>query len=316
MSRWLILVHRIPPRPLYLRAKMRQRLAAVGAVAVKNSVYLLPLGAEALEDLQWIAQEIVTGGGDAHLFEGDFVDGVASEAAVAQFREARNADYDALAAEAHAAMKATRSAAAAAELAAAHARLARRLEDIRRIDFFDADHRQAAEDALAAIEARLRKDRKEETRMLKANPDLRGRTWVTRPGVKVDRMASAWFIRRFVDPKARFRFAAPSAPKKDGEVRFDMVGGDYTHEEDRCTFETLVGRIGLPDKAVRAIAEIVHDLDLKDGKFARAEAAGVRMLLDGLMARTENDDERIERALAIFDDLHEALGSRARRSRK
>jgi hypothetical protein len=320
MPRWLILVHRIPPRPLYLRAKMRQRLADVGAVAVKNAVYLLPHGSEALEDLQWIAQEIVTGGGDAHLFEGDFVDGVASDAAVAQFREARNADYEALAADAHAAMKAARSAAAVAELTTSHTRLSRRLEEVRRIDFFDAEGRVAAEEALAAIETRLRKDRKEDTRMLKANPELRGRTWVTRPGVKIDRMASAWFVRRFVDPKARFRFAQPDAPKKDGEVRFDMVGGDFTHEEDRCTFETLVGRVGLPGaasgKGVRAIAEIVHDLDLKDGKFGRAEAAGVRMLLEGLMARTENDDERLERALVIFDDLHEALGSTGKRKRK
>jgi hypothetical protein len=315
MPRWLILVHRIPPRPLYLRAKMRQRLAGVGAVAVKNSVYLLPHANDALEDLQWIAQEIVTGGGDAHLFAGDFVDGVASDAAVAQFRVARDADYDALAEDAHAAMKAARSAAAVAELAAAHARLLRRLEELRRIDFFDAERRAAAEEALAAIERRLQKDRKEETRMLKAKPELRGKTWVTRPGVKIDRMASAWFIRRFVDPKARFRFADPATPKKDGELRFDMVGGDFTHEEDRCTFETLIGRVGLPDKAVRAIAEIVHDLDLKDNKYGRAEAAGVRMMLDGLMSRTENDDERIERALVIFDDLHEALGS-GKRSRK
>jgi hypothetical protein len=316
MPRWLILVHRIPPRPLYLRAKMRQRLAGVGAVAVKNAVYVLPHGADALEDLQWIAQEIVTGGGDAHLFEGDFVEAQANDAAAEQFRLARNADYDALAADAHAAMKAARSAAAVAELANSHTRLTRRLEEIRRIDFFDADRRTAAEEALSAIEARLRKDQKKETRMLKTNPELRGQTWVTRPGVKIDRMASAWFIRRFVDPKARFRFADPGAPKKEGEIRFDMVGGDFTHEEDRCTFETLIGRVGLPDKAVRAIAEIVHDLDLKDSKFARAEAAGVRMMLDGLMARTENDDERIERALVVFDDLHEALGKPAKRKRK
>ena len=317
MSRWLILVHRIPPRPLYLRAKMRQRLADVGAVAVKNSVYLLPHGSDALEDLQWIAQEIVAGGGDAHLFAGDFVDGVAGDAAVAQFREARNADYDALAEDARAAMKTARSAAAVADLAAAHTRLVRRLEEVRRIDFFDAERRKAAEEALGAIETRLKKDRKEETRMLKAKPELRGKTWVTRPGVKIDRMASAWFIRRFVDPKARFRFADPASPKKEGELRFDMVGGDFTHEEDRCTFETLVSRVGLPDKGVRAIAEIVHDLDLKDSKYGRAEAAGVRIMLDGLMARTENDEERIERALVIFDDLHEALGSsRAQRSRK
>ncbi|HJQ36953.1 MAG TPA: chromate resistance protein ChrB domain-containing protein [Thermoanaerobaculia bacterium] len=313
MPRWLILVHRIPPRPLYLRAKMRQRLAGVGAIAVKNSVYLLPHGADALEDLQWIAQEIVAGGGDAHLIAGDFVDGVANDAAVAQFREARDADYDTLAADAHAAMKAARSAAAVAELETAQIRLRRRLEEIRRLDFFDAERRAAAEEALAAIDARLQKDRKEETRMLRTKPELRGKTWVTRPGVKIDRMASAWFIRRFVDPKARFRFADPATPKKEGELRFDMVGGDFTHEDDRCTFETLIGRVGLPDKGVRAIAEIVHDLDLKDNKYSRAEAPGVRMMLDGLMARTENDDERIERALVIFDDLHEALGAKRRR---
>ena len=320
MPRWLILVHRIPSRPLYLRAKMRQRLAGAGAVAVKNSVYLLPHGSDALEDLQWIAQEIVAGGGEAHLFAGDFVDGVANDAAIAQFTEARNADYDAIAADAQAAMKAARSAAAASELAAVQARLTRRLEEVRTIDFFEADRRAAAEEALAAIEARLQKDTKKEARMMKATPELRGKTWVTRPGVKIDRMASAWFIRRFVDPKARFRFADPAAPKRDGELRFDMVGGEFTHEEDRCTFETLVGRAGLPgaasDKGVRVIAEIVHDLDLKDAKFGRPEAAGVRMMLDGLMARTESDDERLERALVIFDDLHEALGSRTRRSRK
>jgi hypothetical protein len=314
MSRWLILVHRIPPRPLYLRAKMRQRLADVGAVAVKNAVYLLPRGADALEDLQWIAQEIVAGGGDAHLFEGDFVDRDAGEAAVAQFREARNADYDALVDDARAAMKAVRSAAAAPELAAAHARLERRLDEVRRIDFFDAERRAKAEQALAAIATRLQSVQKKEKKMGKAQAALRGKTWVTRPGVKIDRMASAWFIRRFIDPKARFRFAEPSAPARDGEVRFDMVGGDFTHEQDRCTFETLVRRLGTTDRGVSAIAQIVHDLDLKEKKFDRPETEGLRAMLDGLMARCSDDEERIERALVLFDDLHESLGKRTRRA--
>jgi len=313
MPRWLILVHRIPPRPLYLRAKIRQRLAAAGAVAVKNAVYLLPKNADALEDLQWIAQEIVAGGGDAHLFDGDFVDGVANDAALAQFRQTRDADYEALAADARAAMKSARSAAAVSELAAAHARLTRRFDEIRRIDFFDAPGRAVVEKAIAAIEARLKKDQKEETRMLKANPELRGRTWVTRPDVHVDRLASAWFIRRFIDPKARFRFEDAKAARQDGEIRFDMVGGDFTHEEDRCTLETLVRRAGLPDKGVRAIAEIVHDLDLKEEKFGRPETAGVRTMLDGVIARFPDDQARIERALTVFDDLHEALGSHSRR---
>ena len=306
MARWLILVHRIPPKPLYLRAKIRQRLATAGAVAVKNAVYLLPRSAEALEDLQWIAQEIVAGGGDAHLFEGDFVDDVAGDSAVAQFRETRDADYAALTTDARGALKAH------ADLAAAHARLSRRLDEIRGIDFFKATGRAAAEKAVAAIETRLKKDRKEETLMLRANPDLRGKTWVTRPDLHIDRLASAWFIRRFIDPKARFRFDAKAKPR-DGEIRFDMAGGDFTHEEDRCTFETLVRRIGLPDKGVRAIAEIVHDLDLKEAKFDRPETAGVRTMLDGIISRFPSDTERIERALPLFDDLHEALGKKRAR---
>ncbi len=309
MARWLILVHRIPPRPLYLRAKIRQRLATAGAVAVKNAVYVLPRSAEALEDLQWIAQEIVAGGGDAHLFEGDFVDGVAGDSAVAQFRETRDADYAALTTDARGTLKTH------TDLAAAHARLSRRLDKIRGIDFFKASGRAAAEKAVAAIEARLKKDQKEETLMLQANPDLRGKTWVTRPDLHIDRLASAWFIRRFIDPKARFRFDAKAKPR-DGEIRFDMVGADFTHEEDRCTLETLVRRIGLPDKGVRAIAEIVHDLDLKEAKFDRAETAGVRTMIEGLIGRFQKDAERIERALPLFDDLHEALGSRNKRTRK
>lgn len=309
MARWFILVHRIPPRPLYLRAKIRQRLATAGAVAVKNAVYLLPQSAEALEDLQWIAQEIVAGGGDAHLFEGAFVDGVAGESAVAQFRETRDADYAALTTDARGALRAR------IDLAAAHARLSHRLDEIRNIDFFKATGRAAAEKAMAAIEARLKKDRKEETLMLQANPDLRGKTWVTRPDLHIDRLASAWFIRRFIDPKARFRFDA-KAKQRDGEIRFDMAGGDFTHEEDRCTLETLVRRAGLPDKGVRAIAEIVHDLDLKETKFDRPETAGVRTMLEGIISRFPSDTERIERALPLFDDLHEALGSRSKRTRK
>jgi len=306
MPRWLFLVHRIPSRPLYLRAKMRQRLAAAGAIAVKNSVYLLPHAADTLEDLQWISQEIAAGGGEAHLIAGDFVDGAAGEAAVAQFRQERDADYASLSGDAKAALK-------AGDLKTAHRRLTRRLDEIRGIDFFDAEGKAAAEHAIGVIESHLEK---EKAKMLKAKPELRGKTWVTRPGVKVDRMASAWFIRRFVDPKARFRFADPSVPRKGGELRFDMVGGDFTHEEDRCTFETLVRRVGLPDKRVRAIAEMIHDLDLKDSKYGRAETAGVRMVLDGIMARTENDDERIERALTVFDDMYDALGARSPRIRR
>ena len=312
MPRWYVLVHHIPPRPLYLRAKVRQRLARVGAIALKNSVYVLPQSGDALEDLQWIAQEVIGGGGDAHIFDAGFVLPADDAPVVAQFNAARDADYEALTTEARSALRKGRGTLPAADLVAQHEKLARRFDEIARIDFFEAVRRTAAEEAVGAIEGRLEKEKKEEAQMLETRPELRGKTWATRPHVKIDRIASAWFIRRFIDPKARFRFVDPASPAAPGEVRFDMVGGDYTHEADRCTFETLVRRVGLPDRGVKALAEIVHDLDLKDGKFGRAEAFGVQKLVEGLIARHDDDDERLERGFALFDDLHQALQTKKR----
>ena len=315
MTRWLILVHRIPARPLYLRAKIRQRLAAAGALAVKNAVYLLPRRDDGREDLEWIAQEITASGGDAHLFEGEFVDPQATAAAIAQFRDFREAEYRALADEARTAAKAATNRSGSLSLGQVHDRLARRFQQIRRQDFFDARGRAEAERALTGLARRVARGQKQETHVRSVNTALKGRTWVTRPGIKVDRLASAWFIRRFIDPKARFRFDDPRTPRRDGDLRFDMVGGDFTHEGDRCTLETLIRRVGLPDAGVRALAEIVHDIDLKDEKFGRAETAGVAAAIDGLVRRHAKDADRITHGMALFDDLHQALaGGRTRRT--
>ncbi|HWS72454.1 MAG TPA: chromate resistance protein ChrB domain-containing protein [Thermoanaerobaculia bacterium] len=300
MLRFHVLIHNIPPKPLYLRAKIRQRLAQVGAIALKNSVYVLPANDDTLEDFQWIAQEVVAGGGTAHILEATFVAPEEGEI-VSAFQQERDAEYADVIVEARDARKRGR----AEDAAAVAARLAKRLEDIRRIDFFSASKAADAEKAVALLGQRVK--RKESPSMLKASSEVTGRTWTTRPGVKIDRIASAWLIRRFIDPKAKFRFAPATAAREEGEVRFDMVGGDFTHEGDRCTFETLASAHGIRDRGVKAIAEIVHDLDLKDAKYGRAEAAGVARMLEGLLARSAGDEERLERGFALFDDLHEAL---------
>jgi hypothetical protein len=126
----------------------------------------------------------------------------------------------------------------------------------------------------------------------------------------VDRIASAWLIRRFIDPKARFRFIDPKEPRRSGELRFDMVGGDFSHEGDRCTFETVLARIGPADRALTQIAEIVHDIDLKDSKFGRSEAAGVEQLLTGLVLANAGDDARLERGAVLFDELYQSFRRR------
>jgi hypothetical protein len=138
-----------------------------------------------------------------------------------------------------------------------------------------------------------------------SGPQLRGRTWVTRQGIFVDRIASAWLIRRFIDPDARFTFVAPQGyVPAPGELRFDMFQAEYTHEGDRCTFETLLRRFALDDPALVPIAEIVHDIDLKDGKFGREDALGIERVLAGIAAAHADDATRLEHGAALFDGLY------------
>jgi hypothetical protein len=312
--RWYLLIHQLPPRPLYLRAKIRQRLERVGAIPLKNSVYVLPRTEECLEDLQWIAQEAVEGGGEAFISEADFVFGVRADELIERFRRPRTADFEMLAAEVRAVIRGLgprrRKSPAADDLTARFARLKKRYEELSAIDFFDTPARHGAEMVLHSLEERVRPLSATETKTVagRERAKLVGRTWVTRTGVQIDRIGSAWLIRRFIDQKARFRFVP--AGTKDfaaGEIRFDMVGGDYTHEGDRCTFETLVARTGVADPAVTQIAQVVHDVDVKDGKFGRADAPGIQQLILGLVLACPDDGARLKRGFDLFDDLYRSF---------
>ncbi len=305
---WYLLIHQVPPNPLYLRAKVRQRLVKVGAVPLKKSVYVLPRREDCLEDFEWIAEEAKAGGGEAYVCEAEFVEKATNEALVERFRKERNIEYDAFAKEIRewGRQAARRSGANPPEedLPSRLARARKRLEEIARNDFFQAKGKREAERLLERLGKRY--ERRTDSMATKGNlrKDLVGRTWVTRRGVKVDRISSAWFVRRFLDPNARFQFVDPDSGVRSGEVRFDMVGGEFTHEGDRCTLETLIVRSGVEDPALQAVAEIVHDIDLKDAKFERPETPGIQRVLNGLFLEHEDDDSRLDRGFALFDELY------------
>jgi len=314
-ARWLLFVHQLPARPAYQRVKLHRRLQSIGAVAVKNTVQALPASDDALEDLLWTAKEVEAAGGEAFVCEARLVQGVTDAQLRALFNAARDADYRAVAAEAAAGHrrltgKRSGSEGAVSQGRAVAERLRKRLRDIGTRDFFGANGREAAEVAVMELESRLmRTDRRSaktaEPPPVRSLKNLRGKTWVTRRGVHVDRIASAWFIVRFIDSKARFKFVGPSGydPKRE-ELRFDMADAEFTHRGDQCSFEVLLAESGLRDPALRAIAEIVHDLDLKDEKFARPETEGVRQLLSGITLGSDDDKVRLERGGALFDDLY------------
>lgn len=311
-GRWLLLIHQLPPKPTGLRVKVWRRLQALGAIAIKNSVYVLPRSERTREDFEWVVRAVVKDGGEASLCEGSFVDGLSDPQVEALFTAARDADYRIVADAARDIGKAlaarrTLTPARRAELLGRAARLRRRLSEIAAIDFFGGSGRVVAEGLLTGLEPRLGLGAAATPEPRGLQPEaFRARTWVTRRGVHIDRMASAWLIQRWVDPQARFKFVSGRGYQPQAEeVRFDMFEAEFTHDGDLCTFEVLCARFGLRDGALRAIGEIVHDIDLKDAKFGRPEAIGIDRLIAGVAMSHRDDDARLERGAAIFSDLYE-----------
>jgi hypothetical protein len=320
-SPWLLFIHQIPKDPAYLRVKVGRRLAAVGAVAIKNSVYVLPSTDSCREDFSWLRREIVDGGGEAAVFEASAVEGLTTSDLERLFREARKSDYARLGEKLKGVTKeAAATHATRQEALAELARVEEQVSEVERIDFFSQHEATALREQLTKLRAQL-EQRKAATVSPKTAPlpihDYQGRTWVTREGVKVDRVACAWLIRRFVDKQAKFRFvdAAQYTPRK-GELRFDMPEGEFTHEGDLCSFEVLCLRFGISNKGVSRIAENVHDLDIKDARYGHPESEGIRVLIRGLVATHANDLARIEAAAPLFDApcaVDHGAGARKRR---
>lgn len=316
-GKWLLLIHQIPLKPAYFRVKIWRRLQGLGAVAIKNSVYVIPKNEETLEDFQWVLREIVQGGGEASICAANFIEGLTDEQIEAMFQAARDADYAQIAEEARSVLDSVPASASAITdedrtgIEANLSRLKKRFSSVTALDFFAAPGRESAEAAMQQLEARLKEARrKTETDEAETEKrdlgDLRGRTWVTRKRVYVDRIACAWLIRRFIDPDAQFKFVSSKGYRpRSGELRFDMFEGDFTHEGDLCSFEVLNKRFFPEDQALVHIGKVIHDLDFKDAKFKKSETAGIGGLMEGLAAAHKSDEARLDRGKAIFDDLYE-----------
>jgi hypothetical protein len=289
-----------------------RHLARLGAFALKRSAYLLPNDDTTVEDFQWLRREIDGEGGRAWVVEARFIAGMRDEEIREGFRAMRSADYRVVISQARALLERLERGQSGAEDLPSDGeqrRIARRLDATRRIDFFQADGREEAEALMAAIRRVV--GRADAPASPAISPEqLRGRRWMTRAGVKVDRMASAWLIRRFIDPAATFVFASPEAAAPSaGAIRYDMFEGEFTHDGSRCTFEVLLDVVNRPDDhALAALGQIVHDLDLHDDRFQRPETAGVGALIDGLVSRYDKDEERLAASAPLFDALYVSFG--------
>lgn len=299
---WLVFTHRLPARPSNARVATWRRLQEIGAMPTRTSVYILPNTEACRADVAGLRREVVALGGEAIVFLADPRDPRESSRLVAAFRRAREQDYRRLGSQAR--RLATRGdRRETGRSRAARERAVRTLRErftaAARIDFFQARGRETAKAAIAALERSLAAPREPtDDETVQPAVRFRNRRWVTRPRPSIDRISSAWLIRRFIDPLATFAFTLDPGPD---DVPFDMPGVGFTHQGVMCTFETLVAEFRIQDPKVLRLSRIVHDLDLKDARFALPETGSVGRVIDGFRGLYADDHALLEQGISFFD---------------
>lgn len=295
------------------RVTFWRRLQRMGAVTPKAGVYLLPPHDECVEAFQWLAQEVQQIGGDAVVMRVDRFEGLPEAKLVELFQETCRAKYAELEVEATdlgRSLRRGKKALVRAEGVEKLEKLRKRQAEIAQVDFFNCPDAVKVNDLLRCIQEQLRQGNKTVAPVaLKKLTDYRDARWVTRPRPHVDRLACAWLIRRFINPTAEIRYAARL---ESGEVGFDMREAEFGHQGNFCTFETMLTAFGLTEPGLQGIAEIVHEIDLRDGRYARPETAGLALILKGWLQAGLPDKEIEQRGIALFEGLFTALSRMSR----
>ncbi len=312
---WIILIHQLPVKPEALRMSIWRELRKVGAYALKNSIYVLPDLLGNYEHLEKIALKIRENGGDCYLLQSEEINGIKSEILKLYFKSNADKIFAELNLELESFLKSLKNITRSEDrlMKAKHTigGLLKKFEDASRIDFFGSEAQESAKRILSKIDkqmALLAGNKKKLKIKIVSKNDYSNRTWVTRSDVKIDRIASAWLIRNYIDTKARFKFVSDKNYKSQTkECCFDMFGGEFTHVDDLCTFEVLLKSFNIKDQGLDSIAEIIHDLDFKDSKYELKETSTVATILNGIIREYDDDTERIEQASQFFKHLRMAL---------
>ena len=299
---WLLLTFTLPTKRASQRVEIWRKLQRYGTVPLGNSGYLLPSNSVNEKRFQWLATAIRKYGGDASIVRVQGIDNISTPQLIDRFAEARAQEYQELIRQLDEFSALPMQKRAVGRLS----RLRSRFQEIVEVDFFESPLQKRAGELLAKADAARVTTRKPETR--KVDPrEYKSRVWVTRPRPGVDRSASAWLIRHFIDSKARFAFA-PEEKVPLASVPFDMFHErGFGHRGDDCTFETLQKEFRIRDRKVKVISEIIHDADLADQKFGRKEGYGIDEVLKGWARQRISDDELLGRGMQLIEGLYHSL---------
>jgi len=300
---WLLLLYSLPAHRNTERVAVWRRFKKIGALQLTTSTYLLPDQPAHYEHFQWLTKLLRDSGGEATLVRVREIEGLPNEKLVEMFNAAREKEYAVIS---KALRNLERRKKARGDLTGELERLTRQFRETRAIDFFNSSRGQEIEMQLQKIE-QVRRSKGVLPRIDPKN--YRRRIWLTRPRPEIDRVGSAWLIRKFIDSDAQFTFAGKISAQSNA-VSFDMLDAEFSHVDDDCTFETLTKRFAIRDKAVQKIGEMIHDADLEDDKFQRVECVGIDRVLKGCAKEGLPDEEILRRGFECFDALYSFLQRR------
>jgi hypothetical protein len=309
---WIAFSYSLSSKSSSPRVSIWRQLKRAGAVSPVGGVYILPAQESCSEAFGWLAQQVRQAGGEAVVMHVGQFEGLADQEAIALFRRARQEEYAEIAVQAEHVEKAIhKEEDTEARMAFKDEldRLQRQLADVARIDYFGCPEKDLLAARLARLRMALFPEPSPPIEIAAVETEAyRHARWVTRAHPHVDRLACAWLIRRFIHPNAAIRYA--SEPQAD-EVPFDVPGAAFSHQGSLCTFEVMLRAFGLQEAALHALAEIVHEIDLRDGVYAHPETSGVDTLLRGWQLTDLADSEMEARGTSLFEGLYAAFALKA-----
>jgi hypothetical protein len=297
-GKWLLLVYRLPSARGSQRVEIWRKLQRYGAVALRSSGHVLPDSPANQEKFEWLAAAIRAYRGGASVVKAQAFDDLPDHQLKQLFVDARTADYQALERELKAFL------AKASHSPSGLVRLRRQFQEMEAMDYFDNPQRKRVETMLNQADESKRGHSKTHSEKAKKH---RNKVWMTRYRPGIDRVSSAWLIRRFIDSRARFVFGDEPGARPEA-IPFDMFGETgFGHRGEDCTFETLCKEFAIRERKVKQIAQIIHDADLHDEKFGRTEGSGLDATLKGWAAQGVPDQELLTRGMDLIEGLYHGL---------
>jgi len=299
---WLLLIFKLPVKQASGRVEIWRKLKRYGALAMPTSGYVLPNTLANQERFEWLAAAILKYKGQASVVQAQSIGDLPPRKLTQLFTEARSRDYEAI-------LKELRN---PKRTSPQLSRIRKRFQEVIEVDFFNSPLRSRVEALLAQVDE-ANKAPETDNQQLRTKKKYISRTWMTRQRPGIDRVSSAWLIRRFIDPSAKFTFAT-TPQSQPNAIPFDMFGPQgFGHRGNDCTFETLRKQFGIRDPRVATIAEIIHDADLADEKFGRVEGMGLDRVLIGWAQQGMSDEELLRHGIEIIEGLYQSISEDGRR---